>query len=141
MRGDEGGRLVRESGGKVLAGRAVAEARVTVRREIAATGARRAPFAAAFVDVESLILWMETFGAEVPLAGKEGRVASRLERFGERRFRKWQPVDIRSGQQARLAWPLLGLIGAIGTDVVGDAEALRIFTRQDAGSRRRADGA
>jgi hypothetical protein len=139
MRRNEGGRLGGKPCGQVLARRPVGKARIAVGREVASPAARRAPIAAPLVHVEALVFGIKPLRAQVPFAGEERGIAGYFQRLGQRDFGQRHAVDIGRRQQARLPPPVLGLIGAVRGDVIGEPQPLRIFSRQDAGPRRRAD--
>src|SRR5690606_168885 len=72
------------------------------------------------------------FGAEVPLAREKRGVTSVLERLGESHLTQREFGAVRRREQFCVAIPFLRLGRA---DVISDAAPLRIFAREQAGSR------
>ena len=103
---------------------AVAEPRISIRREVLLASVRPATHDASPVDIESL-----TFGPEflrrpqMPFACEHRRITLRLERFGKRCFFEGHDVVQRGGKISR---------GSPAAKIISRVHSRRIFPRHDA---------
>lgn len=131
---DKGSRLVTKSCWKVFANRSIFHAGIVVWGEESSWWA--AFVVATDIVIETVVVGVRAFAAEVPFTGEKSGIARLFERFCEGRFLVWQVVIVGRGKQLCVACPRFAFGGP---NVIRDVDASRIFSGHEAGSGRAAD--